>query len=105
MEDILTLIACCLVPFITALFLIVKTIKEHHETQQVLNNMYSKTKELGGNGFISNQMDLIHSLDECRDKMSKLEHQHKSPKLTNCKNCGAVLHSNKCEFCGTEYDW
>lgn len=23
--------------------------------------------------------------------------------LTNCKNCGAVLHSNKCEYCGTEY--
>lgn len=22
---------------------------------------------------------------------------------TNCKNCGAVLHSNTCEFCGTEY--
>ena len=22
---------------------------------------------------------------------------------TNCKNCGAVLHSNICEFCGTEY--
>ena len=23
--------------------------------------------------------------------------------LTNCKNCGAVLHGNKCEYCGTEY--
>lgn len=22
---------------------------------------------------------------------------------TNCRNCGAVLHSNKCEYCGTEY--
>ncbi len=22
---------------------------------------------------------------------------------TNCKNCGAVLHGNKCEYCGTEY--
>lgn len=25
-------------------------------------------------------------------------------KLTNCINCGAYLHSNKCEYCGTEYD-
>lgn len=23
--------------------------------------------------------------------------------LTNCKNCGAVLHGHKCEYCGTEY--
>lgn len=22
---------------------------------------------------------------------------------TNCVNCGAVLHENKCEYCGTEY--
>lgn len=24
--------------------------------------------------------------------------------MTNCVNCGAVLHGNKCEYCGTEYD-
>ena len=24
------------------------------------------------------------------------------PKLTNCKNCGAPLHSNRCEFCDTQ---
>jgi predicted RNA-binding protein with PUA domain len=23
--------------------------------------------------------------------------------MTNCKNCGAPLHGNKCEYCGTEY--
>lgn len=22
---------------------------------------------------------------------------------TNCKNCGAVLHNNHCEYCGSEY--
>ena len=22
---------------------------------------------------------------------------------TNCKNCGAPLHSHECEYCGTEY--
>ena len=22
---------------------------------------------------------------------------------TNCKNCGAPLHSHKCEYCGSEY--
>lgn len=25
------------------------------------------------------------------------------PKPTNCKNCGAVLHGRKCEYCETEY--
>jgi len=24
--------------------------------------------------------------------------------MTNCVNCGAVLHGNKCEYCGTEYN-
>lgn len=24
--------------------------------------------------------------------------------MTNCKNCGAPLHGNKCEYCGTEYN-
>lgn len=22
---------------------------------------------------------------------------------TNCRNCGAVLHNNHCEYCGSEY--
>ena len=25
------------------------------------------------------------------------------PRVTNCKNCGAPLHGNHCEYCGTEY--
>lgn len=23
--------------------------------------------------------------------------------MTNCVNCGAILHGNVCEYCGTEY--
>lgn len=23
--------------------------------------------------------------------------------MTNCINCGAILHGDKCEYCGTEY--
>lgn len=23
--------------------------------------------------------------------------------MTNCKNCGAVLHGNKCDYCKSEY--
>lgn len=25
------------------------------------------------------------------------------PKYTNCKNCGAPLKSDECEYCGTQY--
>lgn len=28
---------------------------------------------------------------------------YKEIKLTNCKNCGAILTSYKCDYCGTEY--
>lgn len=24
--------------------------------------------------------------------------------MTNCINCGAPLHGNKCQYCGTEYN-
>lgn len=25
------------------------------------------------------------------------------PRVINCKNCGAPVHNNICEYCGTEY--
>jgi hypothetical protein len=28
--------------------------------------------------------------------------QRKSVKVTNCPNCGAVMHGNICDYCGTE---
>jgi recombinational DNA repair protein RecR len=61
-------------------------------------------KDLGGNGA------LIHCLNRWIEKIgtSNIDVptiKSMTPKLTNCKNCGAILHSNRCEFCGTEYDW
>lgn len=57
-------------------------------------------KDLGGNGF------LIHYLNRCieeRDMPDAPTTKNMVPKLTNCKNCGAPLHGNRCEFCDTEY--
>lgn len=31
------------------------------------------------------------------------ENISKEPLPTNCKNCGAILHSHECEYCGSEY--
>lgn len=59
-------------------------------------------KDLGGNGA------LIHYLNRCIEEQGTLDvptTKNMIPKLTNCKNCGAPLHSNRCEFCGTEYDY
>lgn len=30
-------------------------------------------------------------------------HEPRRPRVTNCKNCGAPVHNNICEYCGTEY--
>ena len=53
---------------------------------------------------IAYQFDMYHdpdpyALDDVKPTKNMV------PKLTNCKNCGAPLHSNRCEFCDTEYDW
>ena len=61
-------------------------------------------KDLGGDGA------LIHCLNRWIEKigtpnMDVPTIKSMTPKLTNCKNCGAILHSNRCEFCGTEYGW
>lgn len=31
------------------------------------------------------------------------ETQHIRPKFSNCKNCGAPLKTDECEYCGTQY--
>ena len=36
-------------------------------------------------------------------KIQSNELSNHGDRPTNCKNCGAVLTSYKCEYCGTEY--
>ena len=61
-----------------------------HDYTDLIMSMH----ELGGNGFLENLFYIVSD-----------QHKPKTPKITNCKNCGAVLHGNKCEFCDTKYDW
>ena len=35
--------------------------------------------------------------------LSSESSESNKPKITNCKNCGAPLHGNVCEYCGPEY--
>lgn len=46
--------------------------------------------------------DRIYTYDlEYREEGAKPTIQCSLP--TNCKNCGAPLHSHECEYCGSEY--
>lgn len=36
-------------------------------------------------------------------KIQSVASSYHRDRPTNCKNCGAVLTSYKCEYCGTEY--
>ena len=38
------------------------------------------------------------------ERIRHKEHKVKRVNITNCKNCGAVLHGSVCEYCGTEYN-
>lgn len=62
--------------------------KINDSCNEYLDDLISRYKEMGGNGYIVNK---------------EIKPEKKKTYPTNCKNCGAVLHSNVCEFCGSEY--
>lgn len=41
-------------------------------------------------------MDMFNRIAKDMELLNK-------PKISNCKNCGAPLHGNRCEYCDTEY--
>ena len=46
-------------------------------------------------------LDLVSLLKY--DELVK-QHMNKEYKFTNCPNCGAVITSEKCEYCGTHFN-
>ena len=59
---------------------------------EYLDNLIDKYSAMGYNGYVVSQYK----------KLDKKPEKKTYP--TNCKNCGAPLHSNHCEFCDTEYN-
>ena len=55
--------------------------------------------------FCMNTSELyIGNKNQCFSRLNLDKHKTNNyTKPTNCKNCGAVLTSYKCEYCGTEY--
>ena len=45
----------------------------------------------------------FYTLNEAREKIGMDPINPKIERPTNCKNCGAPLTGDKCEYCGTEY--
>ena len=37
------------------------------------------------------------------ETQKSLSTEPSQPRVINCKNCGAPIHDNICEYCGTEY--
>ena len=65
-----------------------------------INELLETCLKLGCNGFSMNSMREMLNIEKVtNDDISKPKHYP-----TNCVNCGAVLHGNQCEYCGTEYD-
>ena len=65
-----------------------------------INELLETCLKLGCNGFSMNSMREMLNIEKVtNDNISKPKHYP-----TNCVNCGAVLHGNQCEYCGTEYN-
>ena len=70
--------------------------------------------DIEDSGITINEDELARRICECAEdfnvssKVAKIVHenltrmQRKSVKVTNCPNCGAVMHGNICDYCGTE---
>ena len=74
---------------------------------ETLTDLVRGYKELGCNGWVIDYLNRYINGVDTSEKESTIAPTTKNamPKLTNCKNCGAPLHSNRCEFCDTQYDW
>ena len=58
----------------------------------------------GDIAFVMDTNDIyVANMNEEYVKIQTHKPSYYRPRPTNCKNCGAVLTSYKCEYCDTEY--
>lgn len=77
-------------------------LKGYHEAQmRMLKEKYKRAKREAE--YKKMVESFANDYTEAFDQLIKAASLLKKPKITNCKNCGAPLHGNKCEYCDTEY--
>ena len=84
------------------------------EDQRFKDALREVLDDIEDSGITINEDELARRICECAEdfnvssKVAKIVHknltrmQRKSVKVTNCPNCGAVMHGNICDYCGTE---
>ena len=99
--DIVSTILVFILPIAAAI--IAYDIKRLIESSTSLTSYDSKENShnnaLGGvsyQEFLDNYQNLVAGSQDSKSKSSSIP--------TNCKNCGAPLHGNRCKFCDTEYN-
>ena len=127
MPDTWLLILIAVFGVILSAIYFVITIHSEENRKQKFNNLISKEYDdliksmeefqRVAHDFPNNNIDTAkagelfycHSEDrffiKTDDSYVRIAKENKSSNIpTNCKNCGAPLHGNKCEFCDTEYN-
>lgn len=96
------------------LFDIAKRCGATADDQRFKDALLEVLDDIEDSGIVINEDELASRIGECAEAFgvsSKVVEavnenlkrmQGKSIKVTNCPNCGAVLHNGKCEYCGTE---
>lgn len=84
------------------------------EDQRFKDALREVLDDIEDSGITINEDELARRICECAEAFnvsSKVatnvyenlkKIQRKSVKVTNCPNCGAVMHGNICDYCGTE---
>lgn len=84
------------------------------EDQRFKDALREVLEDIEDSGITINEDELARRIGECAEAFnvsSKVatnvyenlkKIQRKSVKVTNCPNCGAVMHGNICDYCGTE---
>ncbi len=96
------------------LFDIAKRCGATADDQRFKDALLEVLDDIEDSGITVNEDELASRICECAeafDVSSKVAKtvcenlkriQRKSVKVTNCPNCGAVMHGNICDYCGTE---
>lgn len=109
--DIVSIIIPLVIPIIFFIGYIIHLSVIHRKQEQISSLVryeLLKTADKAANEYLDNLIDKYSAMGYNGYIVNRYQKLDKEPKKktypTNCKNCGAPLHSHRCEFCDTEYN-